>query len=188
MTDTSQTATPAQSQTDASHTQPQNQAPNTAPVICGLLEGFWETGTEGVLWALEEEPFKGYDGLHILENGDELTVFNADGSVLWKGVIDLEYESGYMNFPLNPQYGQQAALGYWVHGCQRGFAIDDWAYMFMGPHCRNPRYPQRLKGELRKGPGQAALAAQDQPQDQPQMDSDDEPQAAPDAPASEPQK
>ena len=154
---------------------------NTAPqVITGLLEGFWETGTEGVLWALEEEPFKGYEGLHILENGDELTVFNADGSVLWKGVIDLEYETGYRNFPLNPQYGQQAALGYWVHGCQRGFAIDDWAYMFMGPHCHEPRYPQRLKGELRKGPGRALASLDEQ-------DSADAPGAAiADTPAAEP--
>ena len=119
-------------------------------VFRGFLEGFWETGTEGVWWTLEEEPFKGYEGLHTLENGDELIVFNADGSVLWQGIIDLEYETGYIPYPTNPQYGQQAALGFWVHGCQRGFAIDDWAYMFFGPLLREPRYTERLRAELRK--------------------------------------
>lgn len=136
---------PAQAPTQADAAQ----TPDAAP-ISGILEGFWETGTEGVLWSLCEEPPRGYDGLHILENGDQLTVFNEDGSVLWQGVIDLEYETGYRPFPQNPEYGQQAALGYWVHGCQRGFAIDDWAYMFMGPYCHNPRYPTPLKGQLVK--------------------------------------
>lgn len=138
------------------HSQEHSQEPNQEPkspsntVIKGILSGFWETGTEGVLWSLEEEPFKGYEGLHILENGDHLTVYKPDGSVLWQGIIDYEYESGYEKYPLNPQYGQQAVFGMWVHGCQKGFAIEDWAHMFFGPLVIEKRYQESLKAELRK--------------------------------------
>lgn len=127
----------------------------TAKPIQGYLYAFWETGSEGVHWSLMEDDqtgkvFQPYEQLHIISDGDGLTVFNPDGSVLWSGVIDLEFESGYRRFPLNPACGQQSALGYWVNGCQRGFAIDDWAYMFFGPDVAHPRYKQYLRAELRK--------------------------------------
>lgn len=84
-----------------------------------------------MIWSFEEVPFKGYEGLHPLKNGDKITIFAKDNSILWDGVIDLEYETGYQPYPMNPQYGQQCALGYWVRGNQRGMAIEVWAKMFL---------------------------------------------------------
>lgn len=96
----------------------------------GKLEPFWETGTEGVLWALEDNVNKGYDSLHILKNGDQLTVWDDDGFALWHGVIDLEYETRKRPFPMNPQYSQQEIFGHWIHGLQRDADPETWAKMF----------------------------------------------------------
>jgi O-acetyl-ADP-ribose deacetylase (regulator of RNase III) len=98
----------------------------------GILDAFFETGTEGVLWSLEEVPFKGYEGLQVLKDGDELTVHRADGSIRWQGTVDLEYETGWERYPLNPEYGQQCVFGMWVHGNQRGMDPEDWAALFFG--------------------------------------------------------
>ncbi|CAN5305281.1 hypothetical protein BH10CYA1_BH10CYA1_53710 [soil metagenome] len=94
----------------------------------GELDCYYETGTEGIYWSLEE-PLKGYEGLHILENGDELTVFDSDYSTLWQGVVDLEYSTGEA-YPENPEYGKRVIFGYWVHGTQRGMDPEKWAGMF----------------------------------------------------------
>lgn len=60
--------------------------------IYGALEAFAETGTEGVLWAVHEYGAAGYDGLHILKDGDMLTIYSAvrDGAVAWEGTLDLK--------------------------------------------------------------------------------------------------
>jgi O-acetyl-ADP-ribose deacetylase (regulator of RNase III) len=98
----------------------------------GVLYAYFETGTEGVFWSLEQVPFKGHAGLHVLEDGDELTVYRADGSIRWQGTVDLEYETGYRPYPGNPQYGQQCVFGMWVHGNQRGMDPKKWAALFFG--------------------------------------------------------
>jgi hypothetical protein len=56
----------------------------------GALEPFCETGTEGIVWSVMEYGRNGYDALHCLRDGDELTVYSAvrDGSVEWSGALD----------------------------------------------------------------------------------------------------
>lgn len=108
------------------------------PEIKGLLEAFFETGTEGVIWSVYDEAKidadgkRSYEGLHPLKKGDILKVFAdvARSEVLWEGVVDLETERNYHPYPLNPQYGQQAVLGMWVHGLQRDLEPETWARMF----------------------------------------------------------
>ena len=100
--------------------------------IIGKLDAYWETGTEGVIWSVYENDKKGYDGLHCLENGDYLIVYDPVNTenIVWEGNIDLEYERNYRKFPMNPKYGQQAIAGMWVHGIQRDVEPDDWGNWF----------------------------------------------------------
>jgi len=100
--------------------------------IKGKLEPFFETGTEGVIWSVYEDGKEGYDALQCLDEGDYLTIFDpADlTKIVWEGNIDLEYERNYHPFPMNPQYGQQAIMGMWVHGIQRDVEPDDWGTWF----------------------------------------------------------
>ncbi len=61
-----------------------------AKVIYGSLEPFFETGTEGVIWAVHEYGKPGYEGLHYLKDGDKLTAYSCvrDGEVEWQGRLD----------------------------------------------------------------------------------------------------
>src|SRR5437870_654623 len=100
----------------------------TATVLEGVLEAYFETGTEGVIWSFEENGKEGYDGLHCLKKGDFLRVFNnaAEKKVIFEGEVDLEYKRLYYPYPLNPQYGQQAVFGMWVHGFQKTEEPEVW--------------------------------------------------------------
>lgn len=54
-----------------------------------------ETGTEGGWWAMQEDGFitadghRDYEGLHLLREGDDFTVYAEDGSVLFHGIIQV---------------------------------------------------------------------------------------------------
>ena len=96
----------------------------------GRLEAFYETGTEGVHWSIQEHVRKGYDSLHPVRTGDHLTVFGDGGDVLWSDTVKLEYQSRFRPFPRNPEYGQQEVCGFWVHGLQEGMDPEEWADMF----------------------------------------------------------
>lgn len=97
----------------------------------GILLGWSETGTEGVIWCLYEDGFTGYEGLRVLKDGDRLTVRNPDDSVLWEGEVSLNWEVGYRPYPSNPSRGQQISNNYWCHGIQEGFDPDAWGAMFL---------------------------------------------------------
>ncbi len=89
------------------------------------LRAFFETGTEGIIWSIFTED-QGYDGLFGLKDGDELTVYSSDKKIIiWKGIIQLEYERLYEPYPANPQYGQQLIFNRWVHGFQVGLEPDE---------------------------------------------------------------
>ncbi len=74
-----------------------------------------------------------YEGLHILDNGDHLTIYhpeNKEGvqSKVWSGVINLKpYESF-----------TEHASGMWIHADQIGIERDVWAKYFL------ERYPAVL--------------------------------------------
>jgi hypothetical protein len=155
--------------------------------VDGRLEPFYETGTEGVIWAVYEDGKSGYEGLHLMEDGDHLTVWNDEGVVIFQGKIDLDREVGWMPFPwtgkphepgffckwireedgteTKPEecrkghseewarersLGQQAALGYWVHGIQRNWDPDAWARMFFQPISETNPHGLGFKARLEK--------------------------------------
>jgi hypothetical protein len=101
-------------------------------VLKGRLEAFSEQGSEGTHWSFYEDGKTGYDGLHCLEKGDVLRVFNdaAHKDLLWQGTIDFDYDSHKQ---------QRALIGHrqWldnvgtVHGVQKGIEADKWADMFL---------------------------------------------------------
>ena len=119
--------------------------PKTRPKrIEGELEDYFETGTEGVLWALQDDDNLGYAGLHLLAEGDHLEITDQLGHKLWSGVIRCDRQAGRRAHPLNPKFNQPSALGCWVHWTQQGFKPDDWAGYFI-----RPGY-DRLRGVLIK--------------------------------------
>ena len=85
--------------------------------VSGLLEPFFETGTEGIVWSVYDPRQLGgsYEGLHPLQDGDELTIYSEDGSqILWQGTIQLEYKE----YP------------YEIQGIQANVDHKVWAKMF----------------------------------------------------------
>ncbi len=100
-------------------------------VLRGVLFFWSETGTEGGYWALQDDCYpKSYDGLHVLEDGDYLKVFNEDGSIRWEGVIQLKSYPAFTEHVFNC----------WIHADQIGTQRQAWADMFF----------KELKAELQK--------------------------------------
>lgn len=93
----------------------------------GVLDGWFETGSEGVCWILDT----GKKDPIFIEPGDHLKVFAKDGALLFGGEIVPDYSTGWRRFPKNKEYGQQSALGYWIHWIQRGWKPDEWASLFL---------------------------------------------------------
>jgi hypothetical protein len=116
--------------------------------VRGRLDAFFETGTEGVIWSVIDPRLPAYDALWTLRDGDHLTIIGRQNETLWEGTIQLEYERNWEPYPHNPQYGQQAVGGFWVHGLQVDLAPDDWAIMFA----------ERYRAIMIPGPHQDAAA------------------------------
>lgn len=105
---------------------------NNMTTIKGKLDPFFETGTEGVMWAVTDEDNDGYESLHILRSGDHLAIYDTDDctNLVWYGNIDFEYERNNRPLPYNPGQFRQAVLGYWVHGLQKDVEPETWATWF----------------------------------------------------------
>ncbi len=103
-------------------------------VLTGHLTAFSETGSEGHHWAFEEDGKQGYDGLHFLDDGDILTVFNdaAQKKSIWKGKVNLDHKKDVQPLPTCPSLsGQWVKNIGTVHGLQRDIAPEKWAKMFL---------------------------------------------------------
>lgn len=104
------------------------------------------TGTEGGWWAMQEDGFVRedgywrYEGLRLLEEGDDLTVFAEDGSVLWHGIIHKDTETGAIprqviddgKLANHQTWKQQVVDGMWVHWIQKGMDPEAWGKLFCG--------------------------------------------------------
>jgi hypothetical protein len=115
-------------------------------VMKGVCFLFSETGTEGGRWAIQEDGFVtpdghwSYDGLQILKEGDDFTVYAEDGSVLFHGIICMDTKTGaippqiFRNGELvnHRTRKQQAVGGMWVHWVQKGVDPEVWGRIFTG--------------------------------------------------------
>lgn len=104
-------------------------------IYTGRLEIFFETGTEGVVWAFQESGKKDHEGLVFIEQGDTLWI-DSDGSQgcgsqVFAGTIDEDHKTGWAEYPKNPGHGQPTACSLWIHWTQRGWRPDDWAQLFL---------------------------------------------------------
>lgn len=98
--------------------------------ISGTLFGYFETGVEGILWALQRDGVSGYEGLVVLERGDHLRIYDADKKVVFDGIINPNTDIGVHRRP-NTTISQPVALGRWIHWTQDGFEPDVWANYFI---------------------------------------------------------
>jgi hypothetical protein len=97
----------------------------------GNLSAWFETGTEGLIWIMEEDGHQGYASMRFPAKGDYLKVTAPNGNVLFDGIVDPDYDAGKKGrYPGDPS-GQPTALGYWIHWTQRGWTPDDWAKLFL---------------------------------------------------------
>ncbi len=110
--------------------------------LTGLLNFFTETGTEGGFWAFQDSRHispptpefprgqGSYKGLHILKNGDRLTIYSKDNpqEAVWEGVISLRYYPVFI----------EEASGFWIHSDQEGVDRETWARWFFD------EYPAKL--------------------------------------------
>jgi hypothetical protein len=114
----------------------------------GVINNFFETGTEGVMWVLETDGLSGYDALEFIKAGDRLKIFAEDGvNIVFEGEIIPDYEIGRHEYPFNPGHGQPSALGYWIHWTQQGWSPDAWAQLFFNEHLKNSNH-KPLRAEL----------------------------------------
>ena len=97
--------------------------------VVGLLDPFFETGTEGIIWSVIDDDARGYDALAPLIDGDYLFIEDLERAIVWEGEIKFEYTSNYVK--RGASGGQQAVFGYWVHGIQEGVEPETWATWFM---------------------------------------------------------
>jgi hypothetical protein len=65
-----------------------------------------------------------HEGLHILENGDHLTIFDKvdPTKIVWEGVIRLKQHKPFT----------EHANGMWIHADQKGVDRDAWSEVFFG--------------------------------------------------------
>ena len=113
----------------------------------GVAFLFSETGTEGGWWAMQEDGFLNedgvhwsYDGLRLLEEGDDFTVYADNGSVLWQGIIHPDTTTGLIPRQLlrkvklvnDRTWKQQVVGGLWVHWVQAGIDPEMWGELFVG--------------------------------------------------------
>lgn len=89
----------------------------------GVCYFYFETGTEGAYWAfLDKKQDSFYDRLHILKDGDHLTIFSKDNpkEVVWSGIISLAP---------HPLFTENAS-GFWIHADQKNIDREVWANYF----------------------------------------------------------
>jgi hypothetical protein len=115
---------------------------------------FTETGTEGGYWAVQEDGFLSedevswkYEGLRLLEEGDDLTVLAKDVSVFWHGIFHKDEKTGMRchrvlrggKWVVDRSWEQQVVGGFWVHWVQAGmdtaFGRAASAAPAAGPRC-----------------------------------------------------
>lgn len=96
----------------------------------GILFGWFETGLEGTVWALQADNDPGYEGLFVIDDGDHLVIISPSEEILFSGYIVQDIEIGKAQRPFSAVV-QPKAKGRWIHWTQKGYTPDDWAILFL---------------------------------------------------------
>ncbi len=110
----------------------------TLKIIDGILFPHCETGTEGVVWALQDfklidntKKFPWlYKGLNEINNGDWLLITDPNNKIVWGGIVNMEIPAKHKEF-------------YWNHGLPTNCDRDLWIEAFYG-NVRNTNYIGKL--------------------------------------------
>ena len=103
-------------------------------LISGIAYGWWETGSEGVHWCVQEN-WEGeqwsYDDLWTIKNGDHLTIKDRlTGETVFEGLVKLDHK--LCEVKTGAGYKAQAINGMYVHGVQAtGCTPEEWFRWFM---------------------------------------------------------
>ena len=117
----------------------------------GVLDGYFETGSEGVMWVLDtKDKRRKYYGLIFIDAGDHIKIYGRNGSIIFEGQIFPDYKAGWEEYPKNPGHGQPQAIGFWVRWTQSGWHPDEWAKLFIKHWFDEWKNVEQLKAELIK--------------------------------------
>jgi hypothetical protein len=110
------------------HTHPQRPyGCGQGAIVRGTIKWQDEIMEERTSDSLLQERWS-YEGLHTLENGDKLTIYDKDSeTILWQGTIDLEQYDLFT----------ESAEGMWIHSDQKGIARETWSHWFMEEYPAN---------------------------------------------------
>lgn len=78
------------------------------------------------IWQLVSPENWSYDGLHILEDGDCLIIYDKENqnTIIWEGLIRLKQFEAFT----------ESAYGLWIHADQEGIDREVWAKWFFDQH------------------------------------------------------
>lgn len=113
----------------------------------GVVDYFFETGSEGVRWIFCDDGKIDWDSIKFIHEGDWLKIYGKGGEVLFVGKIKEDRRAGWKPYPRNPNFGQPAALGYWIHWTQKGWKPDDWARLFIRDEGQLPLRAELIKNK-----------------------------------------
>ena len=112
--------------------------------VYGLLVDWFDTGSEGIHWAIQRAPtgaVKGasYVDLFFIEDSDYLEIYcpstlytDLQHKVIWSGDIKKDFTSLLTQSSLVPEYKQQNVCGRWVKWLQQDFDDhEQWFWYFM---------------------------------------------------------
>jgi len=116
----------------------------------GILHGFFETGCEGVMPALQEFKHTGedgkcwsYDGLQFIDPSDHLIIYK-DGKEMFNGIIkaitsegdnltlinESGISAGWLKLPQDSEYKQPHINACWVHYLPTNIDLKLWWDVF----------------------------------------------------------
>ncbi|NHN39901.1 hypothetical protein G8764_21595 [Pseudomaricurvus alcaniphilus] len=98
--------------------------------VTGKLIEYFETGCEGIYWALQEDGKHGYDGLVLLDEGDHLQIIGPDGETVFEGTVRPRKDINAQKRPYS-EILQPVSMGRWVHWIQADFDADTWGNYFI---------------------------------------------------------
>jgi len=129
--------------------------------IKGIAEAYFETGTEGTYWAVQDENHpRDYQGLHIIRPNDHITVHYKDNQGDLYKLLDVEVElidsiqaekNKYFRQYLRAHqtgWKQLNFAGFWVHKLPTNVDLGLWYQIFLGG--KNHDYVTTLTPALKK--------------------------------------
>ncbi|MBU1916117.1 hypothetical protein KKC47_03250 [Patescibacteria group bacterium] len=108
---------------------------------------YWFDSSGILLWLFIEDNPNGLENIHLLCDGDHLTVFDEQDEILFCDYIETDTTVGAFIDATGKSIGSPYALGFKVKWIQRGWQAHDWARLFVRYHQEGelPRRAELIK-------------------------------------------